>query len=366
MEAVGGKNRRREEKAVKTKEMVHVALYELLHYPKRSAGWRVKRIVRLLTGRVTEPLDKINWPTGLLANALIAFYKNNLNSEESLLIMRALKKYFDRWINHRQKLYYIDDILCGMALIEYQQLTGEARYQEALTNMVQYLYNHETDKEGSLPYRPAQQNGHIYADGIGMICPFLCKYGMTYNDSNALNLAIKQINNFTAHGMDDRSGLPYHGYEYNSGTKYGIIGWGRAVGWLMMGMADSLVYMDKDSEAYVGVKQAFRRLVDKVEAYQLENGLYAWQLSAREGPVDTSATAMILYAISRGLEHDILIGIHRSRLLRGKEALREMVKDGRLADCLAECGGFGIYPQHYGAYPWSLGPALALFATGRD
>lgn len=349
---------------MKTKEMVHVALYDLLHYPKRSAGWHVKRAVKLLTGRAAEPLDQINWPTGLLANALIVFYKNNLNSEESLLIMRALRKYFDRWINRRQKLHYIDDVLCGLALIEYQQLTGEAKYQEALEKMVQYLYHHETDKEGSLPYRPSQQNGHIYADGIGMICPFLCKYGMTYNDPNALNLAVKQILNFTAHGMDDRSGLPYHGYEYLSGIKQGIIGWGRAVGWLMMGMADSLVYMDKESEAYIAVKQAFRRLVDKVEAYQQENGLYAWQLSAREGPADTSATAMILYSIARGLEHNILIGIHRSRLLRGKEALLAMIKDGKLDGGMAECGGFGIYPQQYGAYPWSLGPAIALFTIG--
>lgn len=346
---------------MKTKEMVHVALYELLHYPRRKVSWHTKRVIKLLTGRAAEPLDKINWPTGLLANALIAYYKNNLNSEESLMIMRALKKYFDRWIRQRRKLYYIDDILCGVALIEYQKITGEEKYKEALEDMVQYLYNHETNKEGSLPYRPARQNGHIYADGIGMICPFLCKYGMAYGDANAVNLAVKQINNFVACGMDERSGLPYHGYECNSRMKYGIIGWGRAVGWLMMGMADSLIYMDKESEAYVGIKQAFRRLVDKVEAYQLENGMYAWQLSTREGPVDTSATAMILYAIARGLEHDILIGIHRSRLLRGREALMEMVTDGKLGDCLAECGGFGIYPQQFGTYPWSLGPALALF-----
>ncbi len=344
-----------------TKNMIFEALYELQNYPKRSPGWHIKRIFKLLTGRPVPPLDKINWPTGLLANALVAFYKNNLNTEESLVIMRALKKYFDQWVNSKRKLYYMDDILCGMALIELQQITGEERYKQALDEMAGYLYNHETDAEGSLPYRPAQKNGHIYADGIGMICPFLCKYGITYDDPNAINLAVKQIKNFISHGMDDRTGLPYHGYEYKSRIKYGIIGWGRAVGWLMMGMVDSLIYVDKEAFAYEEIKQAFRRLVDKVEAYQLANGMYPWQLTAKDGPVDTSATAMILYAIAQGLEHDILIGIHRSRMLRGKEALMEMVKEGKIGDCLAECGGFSIYPQQYGTYPWSLGPALSLF-----
>ncbi len=342
------------------KEMVFEALYELEHYPKRNIGWYIKRTLKLLTGRYAEPLDKINWPTGLLANALIAYYKNNLNTEESLVIMRALKKYFDKWVNGRRKLYYMDDVLCGMALIELQQITGDERYKEALDDMVKYLYTHETDAEGTLPYRPAQKNGHIYADGIGMICPFLCKYGSTYGDSNAINLAVKQIQNYINHGMDEKTGLPYHGYEYRSRMKYGIIGWGRATGWLMMGMVDSLIYMDKESAAYDIIKQAFRHVVDKVEAYQLESGMYAWQLGAKEGPVDSSATAMILYAIARGLEHDILIGIHRSRMQRGQEALKGMIKEGKVYDCLAECEGFCIYPQKYDAYPWSLGPTLSL------
>ena len=78
--------------------------------------------------------------------------------------------------------------------------------------------------------------------------------------------------------------------------------------------------------------------------------------------MDTSATAMILYAIARSLETKVLIGIHKSRMQRGKEALLHMVKEGKLYDCLAECQGFSMYPQIYGAYPWSLGPALSLFA----
>lgn len=344
-----------------TKEMVYAALHDLSVYPPRKAIWRVKQAVRYLLARSPEPADKINWPTGLLANALIDYYKNNLNSEDSLVIKKALIKYYDRWIKGKSKIYYLDDILCGIALIELHQITGTETYKQALEKMAQYLYMHEVDKEGSLPYRPAQKNNHIYADGIGMICPFLCKYGRTYDDPHAVALAVKQIKNFVGHGMDSKTGLPYHGYEYSGRIKYGIIGWGRATGWLMMGMVDSLIYMEKSAASYDTVKQAFRHLVDKVEAYQQESGMYAWQLSAREGPVDTSATAMILYAIARGLEHNILIGIHRSRMLRGKEALAAVVKEGRLPDCLAECGGFGIYPQKYAVYPWSLGPALSLF-----
>lgn len=347
-------------------EMVKEAEYELLNYPKTNAGVYLKRTARLLTGRYVAPLDRFNWPNGLLAKSLADYYMGHKNSDEARVILDHLKKYYDRWIRSGYKMYYMDDAFSGMALIDLHQATGEEKYKQAADKIAEYLFHHETDHAGSLPYRPKQQNSYIFADGIGMICPFLCKYGSTYGDMNAVNLAVTQIRNFIDYGMDDKTGLPYHGYQYESGVKYGIIGWGRAVGWLMIGMAESLAYIEEDRPGYEPVKQAYRRLVDKVEAYQLEGGLYSWQLPAREGPVDTSATAMILYSIARSLNTKVLIGIHRSRMMRGREALWNSVKEGKIYGCLAECQGFSMYPQVYDAYPWSLGPALSLFVLTEE
>lgn len=347
-------------------EMVKEAEWELLHYPKRGMGYRIKRLAKGLLGKGMEPIDKINWPNGLLAVSLVDYYMQNKNSEEALVIMDCLKKYYDRWIRSGCKLYYVDDLVSGMALIELHQITGDEKYKKAADKMVQFLYQHERDEAGSYLYRVKQKNGYIFADMVGMVCPFLCKYGSTYGDSNAVNLAVSQIQNYLAYGMDEKTGLPYHGYHYESGVKYGIIGWGRAVGWLMIGMAETLNYLDKDRPSYELIKQAYRRMVDKVEAYQLEGGLYPWQLSAKEGPVDTSATAMILYAIAKSIENKVLIGIHKSRMLRGREALLSSVREGKIKGCLAECQGFSLYPQVYDAYPWSLGPALSLFVLTKE
>ncbi len=347
-------------------EMVKEAEKELLNYPERSLVYYLKRTIKIIMGNKQPPLDKINWPNGLLAKSLIDYYMQNKNSEEAAIITKCLRKYYDRWIKRGCKIYYLDDIYSGMALIDLHRITGEEKYKKAAETMAQYLFHHEMDSAGSFPYRPEQKNGYIFADGIGMVCPFLCKYGSTYGDMNAINLAIVQIQNFIERGMDGKTGLPYHGYQLESGIKYGIIGWGRAVGWLMIGMAESLAYMEDITPGYDMIKQSYRRMVDKVEAYQLENGLYSWQLVAKEGPVDTSATAMILYAIARSLETKALIGIHKSRMERGRDALWNMVKEGKLYDCLAECHGFSMYPQVYDAYPWSLGPALSLFAMDRE
>ncbi|MDE6186419.1 MAG: glycoside hydrolase family 88 protein [Lachnospiraceae bacterium] len=347
-------------------EMVKEAERELHSYAKKTIGCRLKRLVKKMAGKRVEPLDKINWPTGLLAKSLADYYMNHKNSEEARIIVQSLRKYYDKWIKSGCKMFYIDDAYSGMALIDLHQITGEEKYKQAADVMIQYLFKHETDAAGSLPYRPWQQNEYIFADGIGMICPFLCKYGSMYGDINAIHLAVTQIQNFMEFGMDEKTGLPYHGYQYKSGIKYGIIGWGRAVGWLMIGMSESLSYMEETSPGYDLIKQAYRRLVDKVEAYQLGNGLYSWQLSAKDGPVDTSATAMISYAIARSLDTKILIGIHKSRMVRGRDALWNSVKEGKIYECLAECQGFSMYPQVYGAYPWSLATALSLFTITEE
>lgn len=347
-------------------EMVKEAEYELLNYPKRTAGYHLKKALRKLAGRDVEPSDKINWPNGLLARGLMDYYMQNKNTEEAREIIDCLKKYYDRWIRSHHKLYCVDDMVSGLTLIDLHQVTGDEKYKQAADAMIQFLYHHERDGAGSFLYRPKQENHYIFADMIGMVCPFLCKYGACYDDDNASNLAIIQIKNFIAYGMDEKTGLPYHGYQYDSGVKYGIIGWGRAAGWLMIGMSETLAYMDQTKESYEQVKQSYRRLVDKVEAYQLEGGLYGWQLGAKEGPVDTSATAMILYAIARSLETKVLIGIHKSRMIRGRDALLGSVREGKVHGCLAECQGFSMYPQIYGAYPWSLGPALSLFVMTKE
>ena len=347
-------------------QMVKEAEYELLHYPKCGVGGYLKRGIKTLTGRKQGPVDKMNWPNGLLAKSLTDYYMQNKNSEEARIILKCLKKYYDKWIKKGCKMHYLDDAFSGMALIDLHQITGDEKYKKAADAMFRFLMEHETDEEGSFPYRPKQKNNCVFADGIGLVCPFLCKYGSTYQDMNAINLAVTQMQNFISRGMDEKTGLPYHGYHCESGVKYGIIGWGRAAGWLMIGMAESLAYMEPTRPSYEVIKQAYRRIVDKVEAYQLENGLYSWQLCAKEGPVDTSATAMILYAIARSLETKVLIGIHKSRMMRGREALWSCVKDGKIDDCLAECQGFGMYPQVYGAYPWSLGPALSLFVMTKE
>ncbi len=343
-------------------KLLNQAQYDLLNYPHRTVGYHMARPLKALAGRNDDPVDRLAYGNAVLAKAMLDYYKKHINSEEAREIMDVVKRYFQRWNFGGKKIFRIEDIYAGVALVDLHQITGEAKYKEYADTLLKWVLAAEADSDGSLLVQTAKNDNFVMAETIGYVCPFLAKYGAVYNDMDAMNMAITQIQNFLERGMDEKLLLPYHGYNSETGMKMGIIGWGQAVGQLMIGMAETLKYMEPDRPSYEAIRMGYRRIVDKVEAYQLEGGLYTWQLSAKDGPVDTAATAMILYSLALSLEDKVLIGIHKSRMLRGAEALKACVQeDGTIPGAALPSKRPGNYPLEFGPFPWSLGPALSLF-----
>ncbi|MCR4990572.1 MAG: glycoside hydrolase family 88 protein [Lachnospiraceae bacterium] len=348
-------------------KMLNQAQYELLHYPYYSIGDHLSRPFRALFSKNYKPHDRFGFANGLLAKALMDYYKKHVNTEEGGEALDVVKRYYNRWISRGCKIRSISDVYSGMALIDLHQLTGQDKYKKGLDKIMKYLFSIETDDFGSVITYPERKDKMIYADSLGMICPFLAKYGERYNDMNSTNLAVVMIQNYMNYGMEEKLLLPYQCYDPESKMKYGIIGWGMSVGRLLMGMSETLYYMEPERQSYEQIKQYYRRIVDKVETYQSEGGLYHWQLSAKEGPADTGATSMILYSIAQSLEDKILIGIHKSRMMRGIEALKVCIQDdGTLPGASKDTDKFNEYPIDFGSYPWALGPALSLFLIMED
>ena len=342
--------------------MLDQAQYELLNYPHRKLGYYLAKPFKIISSRDNDPNDRMAFPNAILSRAMMDYYKKHVNSEEAREIMNIVKRYYGRWALGGRKLYSIEDAYAGMALIDIHQITGEDKYKEGIDKIYNYLLGALTDDSGSFVSVARGEAKYVYAETIGYVCPFLAKYGCIYQDAGAMTLAVTQIENFINMGMDEKTILPYHGYNSETGMKMGIIGWGQAVGMLLLGMSETLNYLEPDSMSYENIRQSYRRIVDKVETYQAEGGLYHWQLGAKDGPADTGATAMILMSIAQGLESKILIGIHKSRMLRGVEALKACIQeDGTLPGATAKSPEFNNYPMEYASFPWGLGPALSLF-----
>lgn len=357
--------------------LIENAYKDLLQYGVFDAKARAKYLVKhCLLRRKTAGEDLIFWPTGLLAAGLWHCRQELLAKEEAEdapqqavgMIDQPLAAYYERWFQKGMPLAVLDDLLAGETLLNiYGKMQKGAsdfggklsahQVKTALDRMAAFAAAYPQDEAGSFPYRPANGEKTVFVDSVGLAAPFLYGYGDLFAKQEYKELAFRQITNFLFRGMDDATGLPYHGYDTADGCKYGIIGWGRAVGWLLRGMAGCMT-SDQGREE---LREPYAALVEAALAYQRPDGYFSWQLQALEGPADTSATGMICAAVRQGIERGGLSGEgYRSALSAGLHALEKSVRDGRVYDCSGECEGFSCYPQRYGAYPWALGPALEL------
>lgn len=331
--------------------------HQLLTYPKHSNKDILKHILKsIVSKQASLKHKKYFWPNGLLAIALEYSYKLNRSKND----FKTLKKYYDSWLKNKLPIKNTDYTINGYTLIYLYEETSNEKYLNALYNINDYLIETHKTKEGSIPYRTKKPD-RVLVDTLGMTCPFLCRYGFEFGNQKSVNLAIRQLENFIKYGIDEHSGLPYHGYNVNEGVKLGIIGWGRAVGWLLIGFVDSLEYIPKNHAKYNYLKLIYQDIVDKVIVYQDETGHFKWQLPANEGYNDTSATSMIIYAISKGIRLNLLPDTMNSYVELSINALSMNIVDGRVMKSSAECRGISMYPQNYNNFPWAQGPTTMVF-----
>lgn len=323
---------------------------------QRKKQYSNSRIKRVINHNKTN-VQHFYWPNGLLAISLewSHWVSNDIKDFYSLI------EYYDRWIQNGASINHLAYAINGYSLIYIYELTKEDRYKQTIEKIINYLYMHPTDKNGCLSHKKVKPND-IYIDSIGMTCPFLCRYGKLYKDPKATDLAIKQIVDFFEYGFDSTSSLPYHGYNATENLKYGIIGWGRAVGWLLIGMIDSLEYIEITHSKYAYLCEVFKNVLNTVLKYQMSSGHFAWQITSFDGHIDTSTTAMISYAVIRGVMLNILDKSCQYQALLGLKSLEPFILNGKVTNSSAEHKGFGMYPQKYGAFPWSQGPTTALTA----
>lgn len=362
-------------------ELIGTACEQLLSYGQWDVGTRAKNGVRkYILGKQVASDDCIFWTTGLLASGLwhcrqelLLLLKEKEDEVVITLLQRvegALSAYFIRWEKRQMPICYLDDLLSGeVFLAAYAEYSKEHKengiinahnaeqYCAAVEKLAEYAFSYPTDETGSFPYRANQKNGHIYVDSVGMTSPFLYQYGCFHEKDTGMELAVRQIANVLAYGTDAATGLPYHGYNVTVGDKYGIIGWGRAIGWLLRGMMGCMTTVYGAER----LKESYCDLIDASLIWQRKDGYFSWQLQAVEGPADSSATAMICYALQEGIRTRMIQGeAYQTALDKGVHALQKSVRNGRVYDCLGECEGFSQYPQNYDAYPWALGVTLLL------
>ena len=218
-------------------------------------------------GMTPEKVERYSWPQALLAMGLLQAYEQTKDKTA----LNSVFSYLRRWKNSGYPISHVDHVMNGSVALWTEEILTREKREDAESLEALWICREGVDicagwikaakktADGILAYR-SQHPDWLFADTLGMLCPFACRYGVQKQDKELLNLGIRQLELFFQKGMDEKTGLPYHGYDEKTGMKYGIIGWGRACGWMLLGLSQSILWI---SEQPAGAEQA-----DKLQAEQ--------------------------------------------------------------------------------------------------
>lgn len=340
----------------------------LYAYPERTQKEKIKyQIKRILRPNATPKTNPFSWPQAMLTMGL-------LETGE----IEYVEAFYQKYIEKGCPIENMDSCMHGMVLLALFETCSnqekKAQYRNAVDKMYRYLLGQYEKYNDTIPYREHHPR-YVLVDGIGMVVPFLAKYGKVFQVNKSIEMATKLLNDYWEYGLDALTGLPYHGYDSKTKMKYGIIGWGRAVGWLLWGSVDSLEYLPEEIQN-IWQDRAYQLLENSI-TYQRADGGFSWQIQAVEGHLDSSATAMIGIGIRVLLNKGVLSEpssqeseTNQQNYKKLQESFEKLglvldncVKNGKVVDASAECIDFAQYPQIYGSYPWSVGPYLRVLVS---
>ena len=312
--------------------------------------------------RTARPVN--TWPNACLAAGLVAVVQAGGDDGQAL---ETLRRFGDRLVDARGRLREpprsVEQAMVGPALLELASRPGGERFRSAANELGEFLLHAAPrSSTGTLAYNPSQANV-LLVDSLAIACPFLAAYATNFAQAAAADLAVWQLQEFSERAVEPATGLPWHAYESTGGAPYGILGWTRGAGWYAMGLVETLAALPPDHPARPRLVQALNRLTEAVAARQQADGLWRWCLSQPEGAADTSGSALLAWAIERGVQTGTVPTIARRVAAKALAGLALHVdQNGLVTQALGECQAVGHYPKIFGAYPWAQGPAAAALS----
>lgn len=322
----------------------------------------VFRTEQLLRDLFRPKKSNIHFSHALLAIGLLES-SDSIRSSEFNAVENYCNKYIDNSGNLLYKIEYLDDCIIGYIICELYERTHKEKYRVAAKIIANYLMNeYPKTSIGTLPYFRKYPEVMLI-DDKGEICSFLVRYGEIFNVPEATNLGVLQLSTFMKNSIDRESGLPYHAYDISVSRKIGQLGWLRGIGWLCIGLSDSLKYLPKDHERYDELKEGYIKLLSVLRLNQSTEQCWPWAIGNTLAEEDTSGTAMIGYSVESSIRSgiiDISFANMSENALKG--ILRHTNSDGIIGNALADCDGVGHYPNIFGPSNFAQGPATALYA----
>lgn len=291
-------------------------------------------------------------PKGLLFSGLTAYAM----AKKDTLLMQEIAITFDNRVldnwDQIKDMVIVDQIPFGVAALDLYLFSGNPKYKVFADELYLKMSDLVTNILGKslIFYRKNQSNKAYIVDTLGMVCPFLIRYGNLFNQEASINLAFEQLKYYTNYGLDKDSFLPSHAIYQINDIKVGPHNWGRGIGWYFFPMSEYYKYVDKEI-----FNVELNGLLESLEVLKTEEGVWN-QFPGTSNKFDASPTVMYMYGINN---------IHPGTYSREKvyDLLKPHIYNGVIGPTSGGAFGINNYSRTFGQSELTQGIFLMLLST---
>lgn len=292
---------------------------------------------------------------------------------------RHIQKGMDYWIdengNHKDyhiEEYNIDHVTPALAMLTLYRTTGQEKYRKMVELIRSQLKTHPRTKQGGFWHKKIYP-WQMWLDGLYMGEPFYAEYSRVFGEDNWNDIA-NQFVWMEQHARDPKTGLLYHGWDESKEQKWAnkTTGqsphfWGRAMGWYAMGLVDTLEHFPQGHPRRKDLIAILDRLVVAVEKVQDPKSGVWWDILDLGGKeknyLESSASAMFVYSIARGVREGYLPERYMKIAVRGWDGIKkEFVKTNAAGETdwegTVSVSGLGGNPYRDGSYEYYMSEKL--------
>lgn len=295
-----------------------------------------------------DDLDIYNYPKAFLFAGLTDYC---ISTQDSGLIQKVASS-FDKFITNEGKPNFhfneVDQVPFGVASINLFRLTGEKKYK-TFADFVYSKLSSWSDSESKIVQYRRQGHSFYFNDVLGMICPFLVRYGHYFDKSEPVNLAFMQLNYFIKNGVNKDSYLPFHGIGHNN-IGLGPSNWGRGIGWYILALSEYLKFYKEPS-----FLEYTEGLFSTLNAMKKSDDTWS-QFPGTSNKFDASTTTLIMYS----LNYIDLTSYSKTQILN---TLKKYIINGAIDSTSGDTYNINYYSRSFGYSELSQGVLLMLLST---
>lgn len=288
----------------------HYIDYLMEHSSAEAPAWNLEKI------RSGKP-NKWNYIDGCMIRGVLELYE--ITKEERYL------DFSDRFVSgfvqedgsirtYDPEEESLDNVNPARNLSALYDLTGKERYRRAMDTVRAQLDIQPRTASGNFWHKKIYPD-QVWLDGIYMAQPFYLEYERRFQNGAGMADSLAQFKNVEKFMKDPETGLYYHGYDESRKMYWAdpVTGcspnfWLRALGWFMLGLADSIEIFRRQEmkEAVEVTGRMFRDLTASLRKRQDPSGLFYQLVNLPDLPgnyLETSGTALISAAVLKGVRN---------------------------------------------------------------